>query len=212
MGDKFSSKGMGGEQDGHTPKSSHPRKRLGNHSPGSLPSPPPGPSAPRGSGAPSGVERRQGLGRGMRPRARPRPQPEARAAPVPGSHSPALLPPGARPEGPGRVATPGAGVVWRWPGGAGPWRSGGSGSSRSGPVSGDPAGPAPPGEGDWPRVPGAAGGSSSSSGSSSSRSGGGGEAMVAAPARAHMPGARGGRGAGAGAREASGGCCPGPGK
>lgn len=121
---------------------------------------------------------------------------------------------GARLEGPGRFAAPGAGAVWRWPGDAGPRRSGGDvgdgGSLRPGLESVGHAGPAPAGEKGWPRVPGAAGGGSSSSGSSSSRSGG--EAMVAAPARAHMPGARGGRGAAAGARDAGGGCRAGPGK
>lgn len=132
----------------------------------------------------------------MQPWARPRPQPEARAALVPGTHSPVLPPRGTRPEGSGRVAVPRTAAVQRWPVGAGPWRSGdsaGGGGSLS------------------LRGLGAAGGGSSSSGSSSSRSGGG-EAMVAAPARAHMPGARGGRGAATGARETGGGCRAGLGK
>ena len=133
----------------------------------------------------------------MQPWARPRPQPEARAALVPGTHSPVLPPRGTRPEGSGRVAVPRTAAVQRWPVGAGPWRSGGSAGGGGGSLS--------------LRGLGAAGGGSSSSGSSSSRSGGG-EAMVAAPARAHMPGARGGRGAATGARETGGGCRAGLGK
>lgn len=119
----------------------------------------------------------------------------------------AAAPRGTRPERPRRVSAADPGAARPGLGGAGPRRSRGgeSGGSRSGPRSGGRGSPAlergarRAGEGGWPRVRGAAGGGSSS-GSSSSRSGGGqrearGEAMVAAPARAHMPGARGGAGA-----------------
>jgi hypothetical protein len=97
------------------------------------------------------------------------------------SHSPALTPLGTRPERPRRVATPGPGAVCPAPGG------------ESGPATGRSVRWA--GEGREPRAPGAAGGSSSSGSSSSSSSDGGGHrgargvAMVAAAARAHMPGA-----------------------
>lgn len=142
----------------------------------------------------------------------------------------AALPPlGARPEGPRCVAASGTRAVWLGPGGAGPRCSrgavggggcrscsgpGSGGSGSSAPARGAPLGVLRAGKGGWPRVPGAVGGSSSSTSGSSS---GGhrearGEAMVAAPARAHMPGARGRRGAAAGAREAGSGCRVEPGK
>lgn len=118
---------------------------------------------------PAGVHRAEaGVGQ---PPDRPRPLPHAG-----GSHSPGLTLLGTRPERPLRVATE---AVCPGPG------------DRGGPAVGRIARWA--GEGMRPRVPGAAGGGSSS-GSRSSSSGGGhrgarGEAMVAAAARAHMPGA-----------------------
>lgn len=104
----------------------------------------------------------------------PRPLPHAS-----GSHSPAFTPLGIRPDRPRRVVTPGPGAVCPGPSG-----EGGPTAGRSARLARERRGP---------RILGVAGGGSSSS-SSTSGSGGGhrgarGEAMVAAAARAHMPGA-----------------------